>query len=116
MTFRTRGPIAFSIAAVTLGADYWIVHRPAPHSVAEFNPIKVKLGKEELILANPAPSGGSLLSHQGGKSEVVEIFFGNGVLSTGTQRLLRGQPWAQSQQPKNISYTTLDAPGATGPP
>jgi hypothetical protein len=116
MTFRARAPIAFSVVAVALGADYWIVHRPEPHSVAEFNPIKVKLGKEELILTNPAPSGSSLLSHQGGKSEVVEIFFKNGVLSAGTQRLLRGQPWAQSQQPQNISYTTLDTAGATGPP
>jgi hypothetical protein len=116
MTFRTRGPIAFSVVAIALGADYWIVHRPEPHSVAEFNPIKVKLGKEELILTNPAPSGSSLLSHQGGKSEVVEIFFDNGVLSTGTQKLLRGQPWAQSQQPQNISYTTLDTADAKGPP
>ena len=115
MTFRARGPIAFSVVAVALGADYWITHRPEPHSVAEFNPIKVKLGKEELTLTDPGPSGTSLLSHQGGKSEVVEIFFDNAVLSAGTQRILRDQPWAQSQQSNNISYTTLDA-GAKGPP
>jgi hypothetical protein len=116
MTFRARGPIAFSMVVIVLGADYWIVHRPEPHSVAEFNPIKVKLGREELILSSPVSSGSSLLSHQGGKSEVVELFFDNGVLSAGTQRLLRGQPWAQSQQPQNISYTTLDTADAQGPP
>jgi hypothetical protein len=116
MTFRLRGPIAIAAVGVVLAADYWIVHRPEPHSIAEFNPIKVKLGKEELILANPALSRSSLLSHQGGKSEVVEIFFDSGVLSATTRGLLRGQPWAQSQQPHNISYTTLDAAGAKGPP
>jgi hypothetical protein len=82
---------------------------------AEFNPIKATLGREELILANPSPSGSSLLSHQGGKNEVVEVFFQNGVLSDATQKLLRAQAWAQSRQPHNISYTTLDTTAATGP-
>jgi hypothetical protein len=116
MTFRVRGPIALAAVAVTLAADYWMVHRPEPHSVAEFNPIKAKLGKEELILTNPAPSGSSLFSHQGGKNEVVEIFLEKGVLSPATQRLLKGEPWAQSQRPQNISYTTLDTTDAKGPP
>jgi hypothetical protein len=116
MTLRARGLIAIAACAITLATDYWFVHRPAPHGIAEFNPIKAKLSKEELILANPAQSGGSLLSHQGGKNEVVEIFFESGVLSAATQRLLRGQSWAQTQQPRNISYTTLDAAGEGGPP
>src|ERR1700733_492526 len=116
MTFRARGPIALAAVAVTLAADYWFVHRPDPHKIAEFNTLRVKLGKEELILTNLAPAGSSLLSHQGGKNEVVEIFFDGGVLSAATQRLLRGQPWGQSQQPQNISYTTLDASDAKGPP
>jgi hypothetical protein len=116
MTFRVRGAFSFAAVVVVLAADYWIVHRPEPHGVAEFNPIKTKLGREELILTAPAPSGTSLLSHQGGKNEVVEAFFEKAVLSPPTQRLLRDQPWAQSQQPQNISYTTLDTAGATGSP
>jgi hypothetical protein len=116
MTARVRGLMALAAVAVTLDADYWFVRRPEPHSIAEFNPIRVKLGREELILANPAPSGSSLLSHQGGKNEVVEIFFEKGILSAATRSLLRGQPWAQSQQPQNISYTTLAAAGVQGPP
>jgi hypothetical protein len=116
VTFRVRGALSFAAVALTLAADYWIVHRPAPHGVAEFNPIKATLGREELILANPSPSGSSLLSHQGGKNEVVEVFFQNGVLSDATQKLLADQAWAQSQKPRNISYTTLDLAGATGSP
>jgi hypothetical protein len=116
MTFRVRGALSFAAVALTLGADYWIVHRPEPHGVSEFNPVKAKLGKEELILTNPAHSGTSLLSHQGGKNEVVEAFFEKGVLSGGTQKLLSDQAWAQSKKPRNISYTTLDTTGATGPP
>ena len=64
MTFRVRGALSFAAVVITLTADYWIVHRPEPHGVAEFNPIKAALGREELILANPAPSGSSLLSRQ----------------------------------------------------
>jgi hypothetical protein len=116
MNLHTRVPIAFAALAVALWADYWLLHRPEPHGVAEFNPIKAKLGREELILASPTMSGSPLLSHQGGKNEVVEIFFEKGVLAPATQRLLRGQPWAQSREPQYVSYTTLDTPGAKGPP
>jgi hypothetical protein len=116
MTFQTRVPLVIAAIAATLGADEWFIHRPEPHGVAEFNPVKARLGKEELILGNPALSGDSLLSHQGGKNEVVEIFFERGVLSRATQKLLKGQPWAQSQQGQPISYTTLDSAGASGPP
>ena len=116
MNFRKRVPIAFAAVAVMLGADYWIVNRPEPHGVAEFNPVKVSLGREELILENLTPPGSSLLSHQGEKNEVVEIFFEKGVLAAATQKLLRSEPWAQSSEAQNISYTTRDTPGATGPP
>jgi len=116
MNLPKRVPIAFAAVAVMLGADYWIVNRPEPHGVAEFNPVKVNLGREELILENLTPPGSSLLSHQGGKNEVVEIFFDKGVLASATQKLLRSQPWAQSSEAQNISYTTVDTPGATGPP
>ena len=75
-----------------------------------------KLGKEEIILTDPAHSGTSLLAHQGGKNEVVELFFNNGVLSPATRKLLRSQPWAQSPESRNISYTTLDTAEAAGSP
>ena len=81
MTFRARAPVAVFAVGMALAADYWIVHRPSAHSVAEFNPMTAKLGKEEIILTDPAHSGTSLLAHQGGKNEVVELFFNNGVLS-----------------------------------
>ena len=71
MNFHKRVPIAFAAVAVTLGADYWIVNRPEPHGVAEFNPVKVSLGREELILESLTRPGSSLLSHQGGKNEVA---------------------------------------------
>jgi hypothetical protein len=116
MNFRKRVPIAFAAVAVMLGADYWIVSRPEPHGVAEFNPIKVSLGREELILENLTQRGSSLLLHQGGKNEVVEIFFEKGVFAPAIQKLLRNQPWAQSSEAQNISYTTLDTLGAAGPP
>ena len=45
MNFRKRVPMAFAAVAVMLGADYWIVNRPEPHGVAEFNPVKVSLGR-----------------------------------------------------------------------
>ena len=116
MNFHKRVPIAFAAVAVMLGADYWIVSRPEPHGVAEFNPIKVSLGREELILENLTQRGSSLLLHQGGKNEVVEIFFEKGVFAPAIQKLLRNQPWAQSSEAQNISYTTLDTLGAAGPP
>jgi len=47
--------------------------------------------------------GSSLLSHQGGKNEVVEIFFEKGVFAPARQKLLRSQPWAQSSEAQNIS-------------
>ena len=106
MNFPKRVPLAFAAVAVILSADYWIVNRPEPHGVAEFNPVKVSLGREELILENLTSPGSFLLSHQGGKNEVVEIFFEKGALAPATQKLLRSQPWAQSSEAQNISYTT----------
>jgi len=108
MTFRVRAALAFAAVAAGLGADYWFVHRPEPHSVAEFNPVTVTLGKEELTLQSPTPVGKSLLSHQGGKNEVVEIFFDSGKLAPATRRLLAAVSWAQSEKAQKISYTTLD--------
>lgn len=115
MTFRKRTPIIVAAIGVAAAADYWFVHRPEPHSVSEFNPIQAKLGREELILRKPMSAGDALFSHQGGKNEVVEIFFEQGTFSPATQRLLQGQPWAKANLPQPISYTTLDADGAHGP-
>lgn len=83
--------------------------------MAELNPVHVKLGKEELILAGLRP-GEIWLSHQGGKNEEVEIFFDQAILAPATQRLLRSQAWAQSQQPRRISYTTLATEKVEGSP
>lgn len=114
MTRPGRILVAIVAVAVTLGGDIWLIRRPEPHSVAEFSPFSTKLGREELILTRPAPQEGPLFSHQGGKNEVVDIFFERGILSDQTRRLLRQQPWAQSKEPQVISYTTLDSPQASG--
>jgi hypothetical protein len=116
MTFRIRAPIIAVAIGVVAAANYWFVHRPEPHSVAEFNPIQARLGREELILSKPVSAGDTLFSHQGGKNEVVEIFVEQGVFSPATRGLLRGQSWAQGNLPQPIAYTTLDADGAHGPP
>ena len=116
MTRQARVATSAAALLVALAADVWLIHRPEPHSVAEFSPFTTKLGREELILSRPESEKGALLSHQGGKNEVVDLIFDAGVLSDETRRLLRQQPWAQSEDPQTISYTTLDSLGAKGAP
>ena len=113
-TLRTVSSMAALLAALAL--DAWLIRRPQPHSVAEFSPFETKLGREELILAKPVSQDGPLLSHQGAQNEAVDIFFERAVLSAQSKRLLHQQPWAQSDDPQTISYTTLDSPGAHGAP
>jgi hypothetical protein len=105
MTFVPRAAGAAACLVLAGLADLWFVRRPEPHSVVEFSPLLVKLDKEELILAHPVSADGPLLTHDGAKNEVVEIFF--------TRAALAGEPG----EPQPIAYMTGDdPPGAQGSP
>src|SRR5437870_3117816 len=114
MNRSARAIAAFVIVVLALTADVWLIRRPEPHSVAEFSPFTTALGREELILKGPMSPAGPLLSHQGGKNEVVDIFFEKGILSDPTRKLLGTSPIAKSAAPQLISYTTLDSPPTGG--
>jgi hypothetical protein len=116
MNRSARAIAAFVIVVLALTADVWLIRRPEPHSVAEFSPFTTALGREELILKGPMSPAGPLLSHQGGKNEVVDIFFEKGILSDPTRKLLGTSPIAKSAAPQLISYTTLDSPPTGGAP
>jgi hypothetical protein len=107
---------ALVVLAIALAADVWLIRRPEPHSVAEFSPFTTTLGREEMILTGPVSPDGPLLSHQGGKNEVVDIFFEKGILSDVTRKLLAPLSLAKSVAPQPISYTTLDSPQTGGSP
>jgi hypothetical protein len=114
MTRPTQTGVAILVLLAALAVDVWFIRRSEPHSVAEFSPFTTKLGKEQLILSSPVSQGGPLLSHEGGRNEVVDIFFDKGIVSPKTAQLLRQESWAQSTEPQAISYTTLDSPQAHG--
>jgi len=110
---RVIGAVAIVAALVT--ADLRFIRRPEPHSVAELNPFKARLGSEELVLSGPVSRAGPLLSHQGGNNEEVDLYFQRGILSDQLRALL-GKQVAQSAGPQQISYITLNEPGAKGEP
>jgi hypothetical protein len=116
MNRSARLVAALVIVLLALTADVWLIRRPEAHSVAEFSPFTTTLGREELILRGPVSPAGPLLSHQGGKNEVVDIFFEKGILSDPTRKLLGTSPIATSAASQLISYTTLDSPASSGPP
>ena len=110
MTRTLQMGMAMLSLTVALVVDVWLMRRAEPHSVAEFSPFTAKLGKEELILSDPMSQEGPLLSHQGGKNEIVDVVFDRGSLSAQTAQLFRQEAWAQSKEIQTISYTTLDSP------
>jgi len=114
MNTTLRRIVALAVLFLAVGADFWLIRRPEPHSVAEFSPFKTKLGREELILQAPVSPDGPLLSHQGGKNEVVEVFFEKGIVSEQTRALLGPLPILHNRTPQAISYTTLDSPQSEG--
>jgi TIR domain len=115
MTRTPRVAVAAAAMLAALALDLWLLRRPEPHSVAEFNPFVSKQGKEELIVKGVAIPSGPLLSHQGVSGESVDIFFDQGVLAGQSKHL--PLPWAQSDQPQAVAYTTImDADGMHGDP
>jgi hypothetical protein len=117
MRLRIRSLIVLGVLLLAALADLWLVKRPVPHGVAEFNPFVTHLGREELVLGGIKTDDGVLLDYQG-RNVLIEIVADKGSLAPQTARMLTAQKPPAPNESNVIRYTGPgDAPKSNnGPP